>query len=417
MPQRLWNLTHGNVLYLRNIVEQEISDGRLVRQRGFVRWLGDPVLPRGLVALIESRMGGLPDPVSDVVDTLAVGEPIDLAALQRSPTRPRSRRPTPAGLIVLDSWPGVQVRLAHPLFGQIRRKRAPATKLRRLRGLVAAELAGSDDIPDRGTAGDPHARGRRRAGRGSPAAGRTRSGVAGGPAAGQPVGRAATRAGAGPEPNFVRAHALSWLGRGEEAESVLAGIPTDGLTDGECARLAFLRASNLLWAIGDPARAKAVIDDAARVAPPAHARTSTPSTRCTGSRRTGRISPPKLLNPLSARSSTGCGCRDRVGTHGHRGGRRQDERSRRVCEGGGTTPPPGPWTRRMRFNIADAHVGALPGGRLDPRRTQVADWVRGQAADLPGAAANRWPELPAGPRSAPVASTTRACCWNVRRPD
>ena len=29
--QRLWKLTRGNVLYLRNIVEQEVADGRLVQ--------------------------------------------------------------------------------------------------------------------------------------------------------------------------------------------------------------------------------------------------------------------------------------------------------------------------------------------------------------------------------------------------
>ena len=63
--------------------------------------------------------------------------PLDLAdpaAIEEADTR---------GLITFDSLAGgVQVRLAHPLLGQIRRKRAPMTKLRRLRGLVAAEDLG-----------------------------------------------------------------------------------------------------------------------------------------------------------------------------------------------------------------------------------------------------------------------------------
>ena len=42
--QRLWNLTHGNVLYLQHR-RTEISDGRLVRQRDS-SGVGDPVLPR-----------------------------------------------------------------------------------------------------------------------------------------------------------------------------------------------------------------------------------------------------------------------------------------------------------------------------------------------------------------------------------
>ena len=40
------------------------------------------------------------------------------------------------------------------------------------------------------------------------------------------------------------------------------------MTDGDHARLAFLRASNMLWALGDPARAKEIIDEASRTTPP-----------------------------------------------------------------------------------------------------------------------------------------------------
>ena len=58
--QRLWKLTRGNVLYLRNIVEQEVADGRIVQENGYWRWIGDPVMPPGLVDLIESRIGALP---------------------------------------------------------------------------------------------------------------------------------------------------------------------------------------------------------------------------------------------------------------------------------------------------------------------------------------------------------------------
>ena len=52
-------------------------------------------MPPGLVALLESRIGALPGPVSDVIDALAVGEPLELAALTRIIVRPRSKRPMP----------------------------------------------------------------------------------------------------------------------------------------------------------------------------------------------------------------------------------------------------------------------------------------------------------------------------------
>ena len=57
---RLWELTRGNALYLRHIVEQEIADGRLKKLHGYWQWIGDPVMPCGLVELIESRIGALP---------------------------------------------------------------------------------------------------------------------------------------------------------------------------------------------------------------------------------------------------------------------------------------------------------------------------------------------------------------------
>ena len=142
-------LTRGNVLYLRNIVEQEVGDGRLAQQHGYWRWIGEPVVPPGLVELIESRIGALPASVSDVIDALAVGEPIELGSLTRITDAAAVEEADMRGLITLDPVDGgVEVRVAHPLYGEVRRKRAAPTRLRRLRGLVAAELAASEDRDD-----------------------------------------------------------------------------------------------------------------------------------------------------------------------------------------------------------------------------------------------------------------------------
>ena len=123
--QRLWKLTRGNVLYLRNIVEQEVADGRLVQQHGYWRWIGDPIMPPGLVELIESRIGALPAPVGDVIDALAVGEPIELAALTRITDPAAVEEADTRGLITLEpAGGGIEVRVAHPLYGEVRRRRA-----------------------------------------------------------------------------------------------------------------------------------------------------------------------------------------------------------------------------------------------------------------------------------------------------
>jgi len=389
--QRLWNLTRGNVLYLRTIVDQEVADGRLVQQGGLWRWRGDPIMPPSLVELIESRIGALPTAVSDVVDALAVGEPIELAALRRITDPAAVEEAETRGLITLEPVVGgVEVRVAHPLYGEVRRRRAAATKLRRLRGQIAAELAASDDHDDiqvvvrRATLSldsdlTPDADLLVRAAQGAvwladlPLADR--------------LAEAAVCAGGGPEPNFVRAHALSWLGRGEEAETVLAAIDDGALTDEGRARLAFLRASNMLWALGDPARAKEIIDEASRTAPP-HARSYIDAfltvywfamDRPAAARE---ASESLALDHLPA--VVGAEIAWVLATIAADAGRTTEAVA--VADAGYATATRSFDAPHMRFNIADAHVGALLlSGRIGDA-VEVAERVREQAADLPGAA-------------------------------
>lgn len=268
---RLWNLTRGNMLYLRNIVEREVADGRILQQNGLWRWVGDPVMPPGLVELIESRIGALSASVGDVVDVLAVGEPIELASLTRITDAGAIEEAETRGLISLEpAGDGIEVRVTHPLYGEVRRRRAPHSRLRRLRGVVASELAASTRDGDiRGVVRratltldsdlTPHADLLVKAAYGAVWLGDL--------ALADRLAEAASNVGSGPEPNFLRAHALSWFGRGGDAESLLASIDTSQLTDEEHARFAFLRSSNLLWALGDPQGAKDFIDEASRRVP------------------------------------------------------------------------------------------------------------------------------------------------------
>jgi DNA-binding CsgD family transcriptional regulator len=389
--QRLWQLTHGNLLYLRNIVEQEVADGRILRQDGYWRWLGDPVMPPGLVELIESRIGALPEPVSDVVDAVAVGEPIDLASLRRIADPAAIEEADSRALITLEpSDDSVQVRLAHPLYGEVRRRRAAATRLRRLRGLVADELAASSH------SADIHVVVRRatltldsdlapdvdllvRAAHGAvwladlPLAAR--------------LADAAFRAGGGVESNLVRAHALSWIGRGEEAEAVLARTGEGQLSDCERARLAFLRASNMLWALGHPARAKEIIDEAAH--------STSPQTRnyidafltvywFASDDPEAAMLAAKSLQVGELPAVVGAEIAWVLATIFADAGRAAEAVT--VAEEGYLTVARSFDPPHMRFNIADSHVSALLlAGRISEAR-DVAERARRQAADLPGAA-------------------------------
>jgi DNA-binding CsgD family transcriptional regulator len=389
--ERLWKLTRGNVLYLRNIVEQDVADGRIVQRHGCWRWHGEPVMPPGLVELIESRIGALPAPVGDVIDALAVGEPIELSALRRIADPAAVEEADTRALITLEPVVGgVEVRVAHPLYGEVRRRRAAPTRLRRLRGLVADELAATDDRDDiqvvvrRATLSldsdlTPDADLLVRAAHGAvwladlPLADR--------------LAEAATRAGAGPEPNFIRAHALSWLGRGEEADAVLTEVQTSELTDVDHARFAFLRASNTLWALGDPARAKEIIDEASPTTSP-KARsyidafltvywfaTDQPDVAIRASKKLALDELPAVVGAEIAWALTAIAAD---------AGRTTEAVA--AAEAGYTVATRSFDAPQMRFNIADAHVSALVlAGRIADA-LEVAERVRRQAADLPGAA-------------------------------
>ncbi|WP_237571520.1 helix-turn-helix transcriptional regulator [Mycolicibacterium lacusdiani] len=389
--QRLWQLTLGNTLYLRNIVEQELADGRIARHLGLWRWTGDPIMPPGLVELIESRIGALPMPVGEVIDAVAVGEPIELAALQRITDPAAVEEADSRGLITVEpAVGGAQVRVAHPLYGEVRRRRAPATRLRRLRGLVAAELAASRDHDDmrvvvrRATlsldsdlAPEPDLLVR---------AANGAVWLADLPLAAR-IAEAAIRAGAGLDSRFIRAHALSWVGRGEEAEAILAEIDTGQLTVDDRARLAFLRASNMLWALGDPSRAKAIIDDASPVTT-ARARSyvdafltvywfavDQPDLAMQASQGLALDELPEVVGAEMASA---------LAVISGDAGRSTEALA--IAEAGYTAATRSLDAPHMRFNIADAHVSALLlAGRIG-EALKAAERTRQQAADLPGAA-------------------------------
>lgn len=388
----LWRLTQGNILYLRHIVEQAVADGHLEKQSGYWRWVGDPVVPNGLVELVETRMGALPDAVGDVVDALAVGEPIGLAMLRRIVDPDAVEEADLRGLIRLDELDErVEVRLAHPLYGEVRRRRAAATRLRRLRGLLAVELANFDDGGDvrvavrRGALSlesdlEPDAELLIRAAGGAVGLGDL--------ALADRLAAAAVRAGGGAEAQFLRAHAMSWLGRGHDAEELLGAVPAAELTDEERARFTYLRASNLLWALADPVRAREVIDEGAAAVGEGPARRSIdavsavywfamdqPDEAVEAAKSLVLEELPPIVGAEMAWAL--------ASIHGDAG---RTAQAVAVAEAGYAIAIRCSDAPHMRFNIADAHVGALVLAGQINKALEVAEWAESQAADLPGTA-------------------------------
>jgi DNA-binding CsgD family transcriptional regulator len=389
--QRMWRLTRGNVLYLRNIVEQEVAHGRLTRQHNYWRWTGEPVLPPGLVELIESRIGALPTPVGEVVDILAVAEPMPLRTLAAITEPAAVDEAERRGLITLETLDtGVEVRAAHPLYAEIRRNRAPDTRLRRLRGLVASELArGGDrdelrvvvrraaltlesDLP-----ADPELL--TRAAQGAVALADL--------VLAERLAAAAVRAGGGPESNFVQAHALSWLSRGEQADAVLAALDDSLLSDAERARLAYLRACNRLWSLADPDGARSLADAASAVIP-ADARgcldafdvvygaaMGAPDAAATAADGLDTAALPAVVGAVTEWAAA---------VSAGEAGRMED--ALRAAANGYRIADHGYDAGHVRFVIADAHIGALLLAGDIAQAGMEAERQYAHAAELPGAA-------------------------------
>jgi DNA-binding CsgD family transcriptional regulator len=388
---RLWELAGGNVLYLHHIVEQEVAYGRLTKRHGFWQWIGDPIMPCGLVELVESRIGALPAAVGAVIDALAIGEPIKLTALKHIADPDAVEEAETRGLITLDHFDSaIEVRVAHPLYGEVRRKRTASTRLRRLRGLVAAELAAGDDRDDiqvvirRATLSVDSDL--------PPDVGLLCKAAHGAIwladlSLADRLAEAAVRAGAGPEAQFLRAHALSWLGRGQEAEAVLADVSITQLTDTDHARLTYLRASNMLWALAEPARAKEIIDDASHTAK-RQSRSwidalltvywfamDRPDAATLASKYLALDNLPPVVGTETAWALAAISAD---------AGRAAEAVA--IAETGYTVATRCFDAPHMRFNVADAHLSALLlSGRIRDA-LGMAERVRQQAADLPGAA-------------------------------
>ncbi len=264
--RRLYSITRGNALYLRQLVDGELEAGRLRQVAGVWRWSGQPTPSPGLVELVSTRIGQLPDVQRDVVDVLAFGEPLGIRLLTELTAEGEVEQAEARGLIeVYPDGRRLQARLAHPLYGEVQRAQIGTLRARRLRGRIACALAvtggrRADDtlrravlLMDSDLPPDPVllTDAARRA---------TELGDLG---LAVQVARAAVAAGGGFKPRLVLGHALGWSGRGVEADTELAALSALAQTDSQRAQAAISRVASLAFTLGRPTEAETVLDAAA----------------------------------------------------------------------------------------------------------------------------------------------------------
>ncbi|MCW2941117.1 MAG: LuxR family transcriptional regulator [Actinomycetia bacterium] len=123
--ERLWQVTRGNLLFLRELVLAVTAEGLLARVHGVWRWWGElPVTPR-LRELVEIRLGAVDAGEREVLEYVALGEPLGAYTLIRLTSANAVERAEEKHLIELArSGRRLEVRLAHPLYGEVARDRA-----------------------------------------------------------------------------------------------------------------------------------------------------------------------------------------------------------------------------------------------------------------------------------------------------
>jgi DNA-binding CsgD family transcriptional regulator len=261
--ERLWQLSQGNALYLRELIRGGAATGALVHTGRFWRWSGSIRAAGRLVELLEASIGNLPVTVRQLVELVAFGEPLDVKALQQVGMELATVQAAEAAGLLF-SQPagcGIEVRLAHPLFGEALRARISPLRARAVYVMLTKTLTwtGATQPGDAlrlavwhlnaGTSCEP----------GLLVAGATAALAGFDYQLAERLARSAIAAGGGRVADQVLTEALVGQGRAEQAEVILAGLALDDVPDAAQAALARTRALNLHWGLGRPEEAEAVL--------------------------------------------------------------------------------------------------------------------------------------------------------------
>ena len=273
--RRLARSCAGNALYLRELVLAGLDSGALSNDGGLWRLTRPLVISPRLAELVQTRLGVLTDAERSALELTAFGEPVDVSFVEAE-AGPDSMDTLQRRGLLASSFAGrrLQLRLAHPLYGEVLLSRLPATRVRSIKRSLAdwVQRAGVRRREDPLRFATWRLDG----------GGEVRADLmlAGAQAAhnlwdlplAERLAVAATEAGGGFGAALMRAH-LAWLqGRCEEAEERLAALDPLAPDDLQRTMLAATRMDNLYLGLGR-------VKDALRVGEAAEASVGDPACR------------------------------------------------------------------------------------------------------------------------------------------
>jgi DNA-binding CsgD family transcriptional regulator len=144
--QRFWRLTGGNALFLQQLLNDQVAAGRMRQVAGVWLWDGDVAVSQSMSDLVGNQLDRLSPELALVVDTLSQCEPLDVEVLSELVSRDELEKAEQMRLVTVErTGSTLAARLAHPLFGELRRAAVGEMYLSKVRGVLAQRLAGRAD--------------------------------------------------------------------------------------------------------------------------------------------------------------------------------------------------------------------------------------------------------------------------------
>jgi DNA-binding CsgD family transcriptional regulator/type II secretory pathway predicted ATPase ExeA/tetratricopeptide (TPR) repeat protein len=264
--RRLFDVTRGNALFLRELVDEGLASGALIEEAGVWRWDG-PLRPGvRLRDLIAERLGGLDETERDALELVALGEPLAGAVVDRLVPGDVLRRLERRRVVEVGRVEGrLELRLAHPLFGDVLLHDTSPRRIDDCRRQLADAWGDETSLPPdeilrvatwRAAVGD-------HSNPGVLYAGAHRALVLGDNVTGERLARIAHATRPSASTGMLMGDALSSLGRHEEALDVWrAALELPG-TKAEQAEVAAAIAGVVAWRLDRPDEARRVLHETA----------------------------------------------------------------------------------------------------------------------------------------------------------
>src|SRR5581483_10638921 len=139
--RRLWELSQGNALYLRELIAGAVESGALVDGGGIWSLERPLTAPARLIELIAARLAGVAPDTVETIRLVAAGEPLPLSILEELSGPSEIEDAERRGFVQLHGdGRRTTVRLAHPLYGETLRQTLPGYRRRRIAALLAAAI-------------------------------------------------------------------------------------------------------------------------------------------------------------------------------------------------------------------------------------------------------------------------------------